>query len=499
LNAATLRLYFEPMFYLISTYWPHILFVISIAMGAAAAIHAAMTKEEVRAAIGWVGVIILSPIVGAVLYAIAGVNRIRRKSLSLRRDALLPEDELDELETFDADAETVIGGFGYRFAALQTLGDRVARNPLTTGNTIDMLENGDDAYRAMKTAIDGAARSVLLETYIFDRDKIGLRIADALIAAVKRGVEVRVLIDAVGARYSVPSILGYLSEGGVTVSVFNGNVIMGLRLPYANLRTHRKIVIVDGRMALTGGMNIREGFSEEISGEGYARDTHFSVTGPAVADLFDVAAEDWRFATGELLNGEPWRIETPEREPGDPVFMRVVASGPDRSVETNHKMLMGAFSVARKSIRIMSPYFLPDRELISALVTAARRGVEVDIVVPAVNNLMLVDRAMTAQFDQILKNYCRIWRATGSFSHSKLLTVDGAWAYVGSSNIDPRSLRLNFEIDLEVFNEGFAAEIDEHVEELLRTATPVTLEGLRSRPFYVRLVEKVLWLGSPYL
>jgi len=487
------------MFYLISTYWPHILFVISIAMGAAAAIHAAMTKEEVRAAIGWVGVIILSPIVGAVLYAIAGVNRIRRKSLSLRRDALLPEDELDELETFDADAETVIGGFGYRFAALQTLGDRVARNPLTTGNTIDMLENGDDAYRAMKTAIDGAARSVLLETYIFDRDKIGLRIADALIAAVKRGVEVRVLIDAVGARYSVPSILGYLSEGGVTVSVFNGNVIMGLRLPYANLRTHRKIVIVDGRMALTGGMNIREGFSEEISGEGYARDTHFSVTGPAVADLFDVAAEDWRFATGELLNGEPWRIETPEREPGDPVFIRVVASGPDRSVETNHKMLMGAFSVARKSIRIMSPYFLPDRELISALVTAARRGVEVDIVVPAVNNLMLVDRAMTAQFDQILKNYCRIWRATGSFSHSKLLTVDGAWAYVGSSNIDPRSLRLNFEIDLEVFNEGFAAEIDEHVEELLRTATPVTLEGLRSRPFYVRLVEKVLWLGSPYL
>lgn len=122
-----------------------------------------------------------------------------------------------------------------------------------------------------------------------------------------------------------------------------------------------------------------------------------------------------------------------------------------------------------------------------------------DIIVPAVNNLMLVDRAMTAQFDQILKNYCRIWRATGSFSHSKLMTVDGAWAYVGSSNIDPRSLRLNFEIDLEVFNEGFAAEIDEHAEEVLRTATPVTLEGLRARPFLVRLVEKVLWLGSPYL
>jgi cardiolipin synthase len=132
-------------------------------------------------------------------------------------------------------------------------------------------------------------------------------------------------------------------------------------------------------------------------------------------------------------------------------------------------------------------------------VTAARRGVEVDIVVPAVNNLVLVDRAMTGQFDQILKNYCRIWRSTGSFSHSKLLTIDGTWAYVGSSNLDPRSLRLNFEVDLEVLNEGFAGEIDEHIEETLRSATPVTLEGLQARPFAVRLLEKVLWLGSPYL
>ncbi|MBO9197990.1 PLDc N-terminal domain-containing protein [Rhizobium sp. 16-449-1b] len=487
------------MFYLISTYWPHILFVISLLMGAAAAIHATMTKEEVRAAIGWVGVIVLSPIVGAVLYAIAGINRIRRASLSLRRDALMPQADLDELETFDAEAEIVISGFGRRFAALQTLGDRVARSPIATGNTIDMLETGDDCYAAMKASIDDAERSVLLETYIFDRDPIGLRIADALIAATKRGVQVRVLIDAVGARYSVPSILGYLKDGGVSVSVFNGNVIIGLRLPYANLRTHRKIVIVDGRVALTGGMNIRAGFTREFAGEDFARDTHFMVTGPVVADLFDIAAEDWRFTTGEELTGDEWRIAAPEREPGDPVFMRVVASGPDRRVETNHKMLMGAFSVARTSIKIMSPYFLPDRELISALATAARRGVEVDIVVPAANNLVLVDRAMTAQFDQIVSNYCRIWRASGAFSHSKLLSIDGVWSYVGSSNLDPRSLRLNFEIDLEVLNEGFANEIEEHIDEAIRSAAPVTLQGLRSAPFPVRLLNKVLWLGSPYL
>ncbi|NTF45396.1 phosphatidylserine/phosphatidylglycerophosphate/cardiolipin synthase family protein [Rhizobium rhizogenes] len=484
---------------LLVAHWGQILAVLSIAMGAAAAIHAAMTKEDVRAAIGWVGVIILSPIIGALLYAVAGINRMRRASLSSHRDAFFRKDASGELASFDADNHRVRQLFGDHFGSMKTLGDRVARYTMSTGNTIEMLASGDAAYAAMKAAIDGAERSILMETYIFDRDPIGLRIADALIEAVKRGVSVRVLIDSVGARYSVPTIMGYLSHGGVDADVFNGNVIIGLRLPYANLRTHRKILSIDGRIAFTGGMNIREGFTREFAGDHCARDMHFCVTGPAVADLFNTAAEDWRFTTGEVLDGDEWRISAPSNEPGAPVFMRVVTSGPDRSVETNHKMLIGALSVAHKSIRIMSPYFLPDRELISALVTAARRGVEVDIVVPTANNLVLVDRAMTAQFDQMLKNYCRIWRAEGPFNHSKLLAVDGIWAYVGSSNLDPRSLRLNFEVDLEVIDRGFAGTIDAHIATILETAHPVDLEKLRARPFIVRLIEKVFWLGSPYL
>jgi cardiolipin synthase len=147
----------------------------------------------------------------------------------------------------------------------------------------------------------------------------------------------------------------------------------------------------------------------------------------------------------------------------------------------------------------MSPYFLPDRELISALTTAARRGVAVDIIVPATNNLMLVDRAMTAQFDQLLRSYCRIWRATGQFNHSKLLVIDDRWSYVGSSNLDPRSLRLNFEVDMEVLDEGFANTVSERIGLALENATPVKLEELRARPFLVRLTERILWLASPYL
>ncbi|MGO4623731.1 phosphatidylserine/phosphatidylglycerophosphate/cardiolipin synthase family protein [Ensifer sp. 2YAB10] len=484
---------------LLQNYWPHILALLSFALGIPAAIHAAMTKDDVRAAAGWVGVVLLSPIVGALLYAVAGINRIRRSSIGSQR-ALLRGHGPDQFGRFDISETDISGRFGNRFAAMKILGDRVSRHRMCSGNSIDVLAGGDAAYAAMLAAIAAAQRSILIESYIFDRDVIGLRFADALIAAVARGVEVRVLIDAVGARYSVPSIVGHLKTAGIPTAVFNGNIIMGLRLPYANLRTHRKILVVDGSVAFAGGMNIRAGFTSEIPGEEPSLDTHFRVTGPVVADIFQVAAEDWQFSSGEMLVGAAWALEEmtlPAEMPS--VLMRAIPSGPDATNETNHKMLMGAFSVARKNIRVMSPYFLPDRELISALVTAARRGVEVDIIVPAVNNLLLVDRAMTAQFDQVLKGHCRIWRAEGVFNHSKLLVVDERWAYVGSTNLDPRSLRLNFEFDLEVLDDGFAHTISGMISDVLASAEPVTLEALRAKPLVDRLANRVLWLGSPYL
>ena len=485
------------MLALFLTYWPHLLAVMSVLIAAVAAAHAAMTKDEVRAAIGWVAVIMLSPVVGALIYAVAGINRVRRGSIAAERARAGHENaaHVDFHITNDLVAER----FGRQFAALAMVGDRITHHRQLAANAIDTLKSGDEAYAAMIAAIRTARRSIILETYIFDRDPIGRRFADALIEARKRGVEVRVLIDAVGARYSLPSIVAYLRRGGHRARVFNGRIIIGLRLPYANLRTHRKILVVDGVTAFVGGLNIRQAFTAEFAGPDHARDTHFRLTGPVVADIFAVAAEDWYFATKERLRGQAWRIGPVLRAPDSAILARVIPSGPDDGLEANEKMLMGAFSVARKSIRIMSPYFLPDREFILALTTAARRGVEVDIVVPSANNLRLVDHAMMAQFDQVLRSYCRVWRASGSFNHSKLLAVDSTWAFVGSSNLDSRSLRLNFEIDITVLDPGFAGRVDAHIQSAIETATPVTSEGLRSRPFPLRLFERLLWLGSPYL
>lgn len=482
------------MLEMIQIYWAETLAVLSVVFGTVAATHAAMTKREVRSALGWVGIIILSPLVGAMIYAVAGINRIRRATLISRR-AL----ELDEiwrsLSLFAVSREAVAAQFGSRFGQMKLLGDKVTRHPLSSGNQITMLTTGEETFDGMCQAIEEAQSSIILETYIFDRDVVGLRIADCLIAAHRRGVAVRVIVDAVGARYSVPSIIGYLEHGGVSVATFNGQVIMGLRLPYANLRTHRKILVVDGATAFVGGMNIRAGF---VGPDG-ARDTHFRVSGPVVADILAVAAEDWHFETGEVLLGPEWRVRLDDSLPGVGTSIRAVVSGPDAHIETNHRLLLGAFSVAERSIRIVSPYFLPDTTFIAALNTAARRGVQVDVIVPAQNNLAIVARAMMGQYDQILREGCRVHLSSGTFDHSKLMVIDRQWCFIGSSNLDSRSLRLNFEIDLEVYDRVLAEQIEDRIDRRLAMAHQMTLERLKARSLPNRLLDRLFWLGSPYL
>jgi cardiolipin synthase len=471
-----------------SHYWPHIFLAISTVTGVVAAIHAAMTKDDVRAAIGWVGVILLSPVLGAALYLVAGINRIRRSAAKRRRAS-------QERRRHHERAPTAIT-LSPSLSAMKRLGDCVSAFPLTTGNKVRLLDSGDEAYPEMLAAINGAKRHVALSSYIFDNDPVGKEFADALIAAHQRGVAVRVLIDAIGARYSRPSIVGRLMDGGVITDLFMGNLI-GLRLPYANLRSHRKMLIVDGALAFTGGMNIRAQFSSRFGGADQARDTHFRVEGPAVEQLLTVFSQDWSFTTDEFLDGPAW-AEAPSEVHG-PAAVRVVPSGPDRNLASAHSVIMGALTMAQSRVRLCSPYFLPDQQLIAALQVAGRRGVEVDIVIPSANNLKLVDYAMTAQLDQVLEGNCRVWRAGGMFDHSKLLAVDGCWAYVGSSNLDPRSLRLNFELDLEIYDPALAGAVEARIGAMIAHAEAETLETLEARPFLKKLRNRAIWLASPYL
>lgn len=475
-------------------YWPHIVFALGLLIGGPAAIHAAMTKNDVRAAIGWVGVIMMSPLLGPLLYLVAGINRIRQTHISELRNKTL-KDYAHSTTPVLADVSSISGT---QFQSLRVLGDRISHFPLRDGNHIQILSGGDQTYPAMIAAIDQAQKSVALQSYIFDDDAEGRKVADALTKAHNRGVQVRVLIDAIGSKYSHPPIIRMLRRHGVRAALFMTNPLGVLRMPYANLRSHRKILVVDGCIAFTGGMNIRADFVLAQAGDNLSSDTHFRVEGPVVLQLISVFASDWLFTTGEELPYDTWCSDT-WTAPQPHVPARCIRSGPDRYMACTHQMLLGAFAVAQSHIRIQSPYFLPDQVLLGALNTAARRGLQVDIVIPGQNNLRLVNYAMTAQLDQVIAGGCRVWRAKGNFNHSKLITIDGTWSYVGSSNMDPRSLRLNFELDMEIYSPTTAQDIQKLIDAEIENANMVTRQSLQAIPFRKRLRNRIIWLASPYL
>ena len=497
------------MDWLFDLYWPHLTFAAGLIIGLAAALHAAMTKDDVRAALGWVAVVLFSPFLGAFFYLVAGINRVRRESVQRRRRR--------RNRPRDAHEEAALSG-SITVPALARLGDSVSPFRLKPGNRITPLSGGDEAYPAMLEAIRGARRSIALASYIFDHDAAGLAFVEALAQARARGVQVKVLIDGVGSRYSRPPVTRVLASKGVDTALFMSS-LSGLRLAYANLRSHRKIMIVDGQTGFTGGMNIRAHFLTEAAGDDVAHDTHFKVTGPLIGELMTIFAEDWEFTTNETLKGDDWFVHDRSehdrsehdraehdhhRAPGrDGVAhaapARAIPSGPDETLESTHAMLIGALGEARERVMLATPYFLPDQQLVAAFGVAARRGVAVDIVIPLANNLKLVDYAMTAQLDQILRHGCRVWRARGPFDHSKLFTIDGVWSYLGSSNIDPRSLRLNFELDVDVHDPALAGWIEARLHARIADAVPETLESLAARPAWKRVRNRLVWLASPYL
>ncbi|QLH39019.1 MAG: PLDc N-terminal domain-containing protein [Defluviicoccus sp.] len=478
---------------------PALLATFQLLLAAVVSAHVILHKRDVRAAIGWLGLIWLVPLAGSVLYALFGINRIRRRASGLKahRSPLRP----DARHAAAAPASVPCGGQQLRDAAppqplpaLARLMDRVAGMPLVHGNHILPLAGGVAAYAAMLHAIETANRTLALSTYIFDADATGRRFVDALAAAAHRGVAVRVLIDGVGGRYSRPLVLTLLRERGVTAVEFLPS-LFPLSLHYANLRNHRKILVADGRIGFTGGMNIRQGHCLD-EGRDAIDDIQFELHGPVVGHLMDTFADDWAFASGELLSGEDWFPRLPA---AGPVTARGIAAGPDEAAERIRWAILGALSEARQRVRIVTPYFLPDATLSTALNLATLRGIALDIVLPARNNLRLMQWASWAKLARFLIHGCRVWLTPPPFDHGKLMTVDGAWSLIGSANWDPRSLRLNFELNVEAYDVSFASKLDDLIDARIARARPVTLDDVERRPLAFKLRDGAAWLLSPYL
>lgn len=456
--------------------------------------HAILYKREPRAAIAWAGVIWLAPYLGALLYALFGINRTRRRAAILRKHRVPLVRGASPLAVSGTELGALLPPDRAHLSALGNVGDALVRHALLKGNAVAALENGEQAYPEMLRAIREARRSVALGTYIFARDAVGDSFIEALREARARGVEVRVLVDAIGAAF-LRSGVGRIRKAGLPVGRFHP-LWLPAGTPSLNLRNHRKVLVVDGRVGFTGGMNVWKVHLVKEDGVRGFQDLHFRLEGPVVRHLQEVFADDWAFTTGEVLDGEAW---FPELEARGPAVARGVPFDPGESLDTLRWLIVGAIASARSSVRIVTPYFLPDQGLVAALNVAALRGVRVDVVLPSTSDVFLVKWATAAMLWQILESGCRVWLTPPPFDHSKLLIVDDAWILFGSANLDPRSLRLNFEFNVECFDPALAVSLSGLVEAKIRSAQEVRLKDVDGRPLPVKLRDGIARLFSPYL
>ncbi len=456
-----------------------ILFTVMVSVVSAG--HALLRKSDPRSALVWVITCLTLPVVGTVLYWSFGANRIHRRTLKWRESGRrLGSGEIAPPTIRSAAQDLPVEAS--HLETLRNLSDRVATGRLLTGNSVFLLRNGEDAYPAMLAAITSARETVHLCTYIFDNDVTGAAFATALRDAAGRGVAVRVMIDSLGEKYSFPSGMELLKDYGIQVGRFLP-LVKGF---YVNLRNHRKLLVVDGRTAYTGGMNISDRHLV-LSAPRPVVDLHFCVTGPVVADLQKSFLEDWYFTTGEFLD-DP--VCFPELDAAGNSLVRGIADGPDRDYRKLLWIIIGALSCARERVQIMTPYLIPERSLVSALATAALRGVDVTIILPRQNNLPYVHWANRAYLPELLQFGIRVFYQPPPFVHTKLFLVDGVWGLIGSANLDPRSLRLNFELNLEIYDPEFCARLEAHFLEALVLSQRIPLAELARRSLPEKLRQR---------
>lgn len=476
--------------------WWEVVLVVHAVAASVAAGHVLLNHREPTASILWIEAVVLLPLVGPLLYAFGGLHRVKRgHALRGRRRA--------DLRARYANV-SLMGSRRTRFEAsapahvqvLEATLGRLSGRSLLAGVQVDPLPNGEVAFPAMLDAIQGARHSVHLLTYILDEDEVGAAFLKAMAAAARRGVVSRVMYDAVGAYELEESALAAARRDGVQVAVSRPLDVSRWRRGL-HFRNHRKILVVDGRVAFTGGMNI-SARHQVLRPDNPERcvDIHFRVEGPAVLQLQEVFVEDWHDATGQVLLEDAY---FPEPSMPGPAMARVLTSSPSGESERIHSALIHALGSAHERVLIATPYFLPDAALAHALLAAVQRGVHVEVMVPGTLDSRVVGLAMRGMLPDILHSGINVFVRNPPFSHAKVMLVDDGWAMVGSSNWDARSMRFNDECNLEVLDRPFVSKLLGWFMEERAQCQRVDAYTLAHRPLVNRLVERLAALLAPTL
>lgn len=467
-----------------------VMLAIYIVSAAAAASHALLNKRDPRSAWGWIAACWFLPLVGATLYYLFGINRLQQRVQKLLGR---PPPLIDTIDAMPSSEQLSMAGVDpVELRELVRIGSAMTQLPLTFGNHIEMLRDGEQAYPAMLQAIEAAQQSIDLCTYIFEAGEVGDRFVMALITAHRRGIQVRVLVDGMSELFFASPVRRRLIAAGVPAVGFLPPRWFPPML-HLNLRNHRKLLLVDSRVAFTGGMNIRDCHQQTPCTTETTTDLQFSLQGPVVQQLEECFLEDWQFASGEQVTRSGQAIAR-----GDSVC-RVITDGPNEDLDKLVMILTGVLANAHHRVMILTPYFIPNPALMAALQAAALRGVEVNLLLPARSDQVYADWAARPYLDLLLRYQVKIWLQPAPFAHTKLFLVDGFYAQIGSANLDQRSLRLNFELMVEIYDRRFVQALADYAEAARAQSIPLTLAALEVRSLIVRLRDRFCWLFSPYL
>ena len=367
--------------------------------------------------------------------------------------------------------------------------------PILEGNRFDALHNGDSIFPPMLAAIRGAQHSITFETYIYWSGEIGKAFADALAERARAGVKVHVLLDWVGSAKIDASFLQQMEDAGVEIRKFHKPTWYDIAR--MNNRTHRKLLVVDGRIGFTGGVGIAPEWTGDAQDAQHWRDSHFKVEGPVVAQMQAVFMDNWIKVSGDVLHGE--RYFPPLHKVGEG-RAQVFSSSPSGGSESMHLMYLLSITAADRSIDLSSAYFVPDALTVQALVAAMQRGVRVRIIVPGpIIDSQTVRGASRASWGPLLEAGAEISEYQPTMFHVKVFTVDGLLSSVGSTNFDNRSFRLNDEANLNIYDSAFAAAQTTQFESDLKQAQRITLDAWRNRPLHEKAMEHLAALLATQL
>ena len=459
--------------------------------GAVMAVVIVLQRRSPAATIAWLLVLTVFPIVGWLVYRLIGPQRLERRKLRRRATRKLIAEATGTLSEIE-------------HAAPMRHREQLARVAISAGEApplrataVELYTEGQATYQAIATAIAAARHHVHLEYYIWENDQIGRRLRDQLAARANAGIQIRVLVDGTGAYGVRGGFFQPLIAAGGEVAWFNPVSLLGIRRRRADFRSHRKIVVCDGRVGFTGGMNVADDQTQEFTGGKAWRDTHLRFEGSAVRALQRVFVEDWLYATGKELPSREAYFPVPKTDGGEVV--QIVASGPDLDAFPIHKVFFAAINQAATRVWLTTPYFVPDDAILSALVCAAMRGVDVRVIAPARGDSRLVDLAARSYFPELLAAGARVFEYVPRFIHAKTFVIDDDVAIVATANLDNRSFRLDFELAAVVYGPPINRQLETAFQADLAHCRELHHGRLAHQGFWTRLGQSGARLLSPLL